>query len=424
VVVSRSLAIFGSVRAALGRHVILLWTVLVLLGLGLFAHQQRHEAGELAATFASAAPGWLLVLVAFQLAGIGCSVLVYRGVLKRLGHCVCPGRLALIHLQRHVVSVLTPIGGPASAYVFVRGLASHQVSTNDSLLTLALRGVSGYAAFVTLLIPALLLTTPSTLMLVAAVMLALLLVVALVALFVVMRGDASSEHLPGWLPERAAGFVVQCRSHALGPRDLVYPYVVALQLNLCGVAMLYASLQALGQQVSPATALAAFAVGNLFAIVAPVFQGVGVVEVSMAVTLQGFGVPGSIALGATLLYRVADVWFPLALGLLAQAGQHPPVRRTGSRLAGLTAGAGIVFLSWYAALAGAGLRDYQVALLTLLAGTGCLLMAYAPWRRLLVARYTTAGIALSAVPVIFDGQLDHLALLMTQAGMALSVLIR
>jgi uncharacterized membrane protein YbhN (UPF0104 family) len=322
------------------------------------------------------------------------------------------------------VSVLTPVGGPASAYVFVRGLASHRVSTNDSLLTLALRGVSGYAAFVTLLIPALLLTTPSTLMLVAAGTLALLLVVALVALFVVMRGDASSEHLPGWLPERAAGFVVQCRSHALAPRDLVYPYLLALQLNLCGVAMLFASLQALGQHVSPATALAAFAVGNLFAIVAPVFQGAGVVEVSMAVTLQGFGVPGAVALGATLLFRVADVWFPLALGLLAQAGQHQPVRRAGAHLAGLVAGAGIVTLSWFAALFGAGLRDYQVALLTLLVGAAGLLMAYAPWRRLLVARYTTAGIALGAVPVVLAGNLNHLTLLIVQAGMALSVLIR
>jgi uncharacterized membrane protein YbhN (UPF0104 family) len=408
------------VQATFGRHAMPLWTIIIVIGFAAFAYRQQHEIGSLGGALATAGPGWLIALVALQAIAIGCTVVTYRVILGRLGHDLGRSRLTLLHLQRHVAGTLTPIGGPASAYVFVRGLASRQVPAEDSVLTLGLRGVSGYAAFVTLLIPGLLIARPSPIVLVAAGSLALVLVVMLAGAILVLRGEPG-DRLPGWLPARAAEFVSQTRAHRLCMSDLVAPYLLAMLLNLTGVAMLFVSLRALGQDVSPASVLAAFAAGNLFAIVAPVFQGVGVVEASMAVTLQGFGIPGAAALGATLLYRLADVWLPLGLGLLAQAGQQQQVRRIGLPIAGLSTGAAA--LGWLVMAGGEWLPPAQVVALGLAAGAAGIVLVHAPWRGQPSLRLAPVGLAIGIVPVAVLAELDRLTTVSIQVTTLASMLV-
>ena len=65
----------------------------------------------------------------------------------------------------------------------------------------------------------------------------------------------------------------------------------------------------------------AYVVGMVFLLVAPVFQGIGVVEVSMAVALQRLGIPAAAAVSATLLCRVGELWLPLLTGILVQLGE-------------------------------------------------------------------------------------------------------
>jgi|GEM_PF-872812 len=412
--VSKLLSVCRGVQSAFGRHALPLWTVIIVIGFAAFAHGQQDEIGSLGGALATASPGWLGALIALQAVAIGCTVVTYRVVLGRLGHDLDHPRLTLLHLQRHVAGTLTPVGGPASAYVFVRGLASRRVPAEDSLLALALRGVSGYAAFITLLIPGLIIARPSPIVLGAAGLLGLMLVVLLIGAMLVLRGEADDD-LPGWLPVRAAGFVSQTRAHRLGASDLVTPYLLAMLLNTTGVAMLFVSLRAVGQDVSLASVLAAFAAGNLFAIVAPVFQGVGVVEASMAVTLQSFGIPGTAALGATLLYRVADVWLPLMLGMLAQAGQYQQVRRVSRHLAGLAAGSGAVALCWLVVSGGGWLPSTQLVVLAVAAGAVGAMLAHAPWRGHPSVRFATGGLAIGIVPLAVLAELDRLALMSIQA---------
>src|SRR5690606_12545903 len=72
------------------------------------------------------------------------------------------------------------------------------------------------------------------------------------------------------------------------------------------------------------TVLVGYTLTTMFVTLSPVFQGIGIVEMTMAVSLQQLGVPTTAAIGATLLYRLATVWFPLLLGFGAQAGQTLP----------------------------------------------------------------------------------------------------
>jgi uncharacterized membrane protein YbhN (UPF0104 family) len=62
----------------------------------------------------------------------------------------------------------------------------------------------------------------------------------------------------------------------------------------------------------------AYLVGMVVLLVAPIFQGIGLVEAGMALALQQHGVPPTAAVGATLLCRVGELWLPLLAGIAIQ----------------------------------------------------------------------------------------------------------
>jgi hypothetical protein len=94
-----------------------------------------------------------------------------------------------------------------------------------------------------------------------------------------------------------------------------------LATKLGGVVMLFIALRAVGQAPDIQVPLMAYVVGMVFLLVAPVFQGIGVVEVSMAVALQHLGVPPAAAGSATLLTRVGELWLPLVTGVVMQLSE-------------------------------------------------------------------------------------------------------
>jgi uncharacterized membrane protein YbhN (UPF0104 family) len=218
-----------------------------------------------------------------------------------------------------VVGTVTPVGGPPSLYVYVRALGRRGVPTDDALVAAALRSAVGYAAFLLLLVPALALHRPSAPVVAAAGVLTALFVAMALGLRLVLRGGDPSVRWARWAPNRVVAFLARARSHGVRPADLARPLGLTFGVKLAGAAMLYAGLRAVGERPPPAAALVAYAVGVLCLTAAPLFGGIGVVEVAMAVTLGQLGVPGEAALGAALLCRLGELWLPLTLGLAVQA---------------------------------------------------------------------------------------------------------
>jgi uncharacterized protein (TIRG00374 family) len=64
-------------------------------------------------------------------------------------------------------------------------------------------------------------------------------------------------------------------------------------------------------------ALSAYVLASVAAILGPIPGGVGAAEVGAAAALTVGGVPLGVAAAATLLFRVAEFWVPLAVGGLA-----------------------------------------------------------------------------------------------------------
>lgn len=406
-----------AIRSYVGRHSSLFWATLFVVAFGAYFWRQHHELQRVADAVAGADLRWISLLAAVYVVTLSAAAASYRIILRRLGHQTPLSTCARIHLQRHVVGTITPVGGPASVYVLIRALASRGVSTNDALLVTTIRSAVGYTAFVIILIPALALQRPSALVLGASFALVVLLGIVLLALSLLLRRDELSPNVQRRLPSSVSRFLTEASTHGVRARDLATPLGLSLTQNLAGAASVYISLRALGIESALGMALVGYAIGNLFTIIAPVFQGLGVVELTMALALHQQGVPMTAAVAATLLYRLADVWFPLVLGGSVHAAGMTAVRRTASRFGpalAMSAGAfalalGAYVMTWpnLSARELALTSNHAIALIaTVTAGAWLAGLVSSTWRRRMpqqLVPVTTLAISVPAMTLLIVG---------------------
>lgn len=275
----------------------------------------------------SADPDWVAIALLVQLGAILTLALSYVAVMRLLGYRLGLPRMTRLHLRRMVVATVTPAGSATSIYVFIKSVESDGVPPPDALLTIALRGACGYAAFVLLLPAAIALQEQAPAIQLAAAALA-----ALLALLVVtIRALLGGERMPTWfergMPARVVAFLDEARRHDIHVGGLVLPAAYSLASKLSSVGVVYCALVAVGAEANLATALVGYVVANLSQAVAPVFGGFGVVELSMAIVLEQVGVPAPQAIATALIFRLCDLWFQLGLGLLAQVRWSGLLRR-------------------------------------------------------------------------------------------------
>lgn len=93
---------------------------------------------------------------------------------------------------------------------------------------------------------------------------------------------------------------------------------------------LYFILTWLGQPIQPLLAAAIYSVGMLAGAISFVPGGLGTTEASMVAMLTLVGVPTADAVAATLICRVATLWFAVGLGLVASGWLLLPSASTGA----------------------------------------------------------------------------------------------
>ncbi len=311
----------------------LVWGVALAILFVAFVLRDKGEVHRIFHILRAADPLWLIVAIALGLLLQMLMGTVFAPILRRLGTIVSKGTLVRVQLQRHVISTIIPLGGPASSLALVRGLNQQGVPATDAIYASLLNGVLGYLSFVLFLVPVVVYLliggTATTLVVVASAALIGLVGVLIAVLAVIHRAARRDSRR---IPQRIRTFLNDARRHGVQPSDLLTPLLIHLLIDLIGVVMLFTCLRAVDQQPSLTVVLAGYAIGTLFLLVTPVFQGLGAVELSMTVVLTGFGIPSGAALAAVLLYRVVEVWVPLLLGLSIQVSDVPEVRRASARV--------------------------------------------------------------------------------------------
>ncbi len=309
----------------LRRRAILAWTVAIVLLLGVFLFRSQDDLGRSARAVRDAEPGWLIAVALLAIASQAGFSHVLWLIVRRLHPGVRWGDAANAHMQRFAVGSLSPLPGPG-VIALTRSLRGRGVSTQNGLLAVALEALVGHGSLVLYLAPVMAILAfdgKLSLVLVAAtVVLAGIFVAIGVLIAVALRPGRLPGGLARRIPGRVEAYLAAARAHRVEWRDLVRPMLMALAINVTGAATLYAALAAVGAEPGIAMAAAAYGVATLFLLVAPFFAGIGIVEVTAVVMLRQFGVPADQALGATILYRVAALWLPLAVALLIPVATH------------------------------------------------------------------------------------------------------
>lgn len=312
------------VRVFLRRYGAYLWLGTLLLLAAVFIWAEQDELRETWRLLLDANRFWLGSIVVLEIIILALLAGSYKSLLGILGHTAGIITLVYIHLQRIVVGTVTPAGGPASVVVYVHELWRRGIPAADGLMTVWIKSVLGNAAFIAMILPVFLLQEPSGVFLIGTIGLIALVSAMTYGMYLALRPQKPPRWFLRLVPRKGLRFVAQLRRHNIRPLQLVPSFLYLTAHRLLGVLILYVSLRALGAEVSFTTALIAYVVGMIFLQVAPIFQGIGFVEVGMTVALQQQNVPVAAAVGATLLTRVGELWLPVLVGLLWQtAGTLP-----------------------------------------------------------------------------------------------------
>lgn len=305
--------------------------VLLLLAAAALVLRERGELLRIGHVLRTADIWWVGFAVAIEIVVILLTVLKHRGLLAILHHRVGWRPLVSIFFRRQVVATAVPLGAPASLALYVRAVAAFGVPADDALYAAFLFSLLGSVSFLLLLVPVLgwlaLDRQLSSLLLGGSLVLLSVVAVMVLGLWWLLSGRGVPPHLHHRIPRRIDAWIARARAHNLSPRKLAWPLALAFVVDLGGGVVLYTCLRAVGVDATFAVAFGGYAVGTVFLLISPIFQGIGLVELSIAAALAGLGVPGGAALAAALLYRFCELWLPFVIGLLLQSRGHRAVRR-------------------------------------------------------------------------------------------------
>ena len=113
---------------------------------------------------------------------------------------------------------------------------------------------------------------------------------------------------------------LRASSSLLGLRALLSSYVIALLAWSVQALILYVVLLAMGLSIGPEAAIGIFALGLLAGVLSFIPGGLGSTEAVVILLLVSIGIAAPEATAATLLCRIATLWFAVAVGSLALFG--------------------------------------------------------------------------------------------------------
>ena len=306
-----------------------IWLVFLVTLTVVYVATRWSEFKDIGTVIATIDQRWIVLTGFLELLILIFTAKMYQSIFGSLGHSVPLYAIVSAYLRGLAAAALIPFGGPVSVVIFTRAITRRNVPLNDALYASALAILSGFASFLILMAPLLGLlyfteNLPS-LFLVVTLALAGIFALTIGLLAIVLHWDRPPVWLARRMPSQVSDFVRQARSHQLTAQQLGRPLILSLGVDFCGALMLYTALVAVGQRSGILPAFAAYQVEMISNVVTPLFQGIGITDLSITVALNGLGISVSSAATATLLYRLWDLWVPLLVG----AALHLLSRRRG-----------------------------------------------------------------------------------------------
>ena len=127
------------------------------------------------------------------------------------------------------------------------------------------------------------------------------------------------QSLPRWrrlnpIRALAPAFAVALRQAAGDPRRLLRIAAWAIAADMLRIGWLWVALHAVGARTSVDVTVEVYGVVALLGTISVLPAGLGAVDAGLVATLQHSGVTLAAAVAGVLLFRVAELWVPLAAG--------------------------------------------------------------------------------------------------------------
>ncbi len=242
------------------------------------------------------------------------------------------------------VSRVVPAGAAVGNLMAFRMLERAGIRRPRAAFTMATRSVGSAIVLNTLLWLALILTlpgygfSPSYVLAIAAG--AVVLLTGAIATDALLRQRswlwASAPHIAKLIPKLESGMITrqlddqsaQLCNLASRPAMVRKALAWAIANWLIDAAALWVFLAAFGVMMNPVLVLVAFGLANLAAAVPITPGGLGLVEVTLAVTLTSFGAPPVATALGIAAYRVFNYWLPIPASVLAYVAVQSTVQST------------------------------------------------------------------------------------------------
>jgi len=302
-----------------------------ILAVVIFAALHFADERELVRIAKAAEPWWLGVAVVLQAGTYLAQSRCWRAV-TRAAKVVLPLLAACkLSLTKLFIDQALPSAGISGSVVVARALERRGIARPVVMATVVVDMIAYYAAYV----PALALAVTITVvdghaspLVIAAALGFVAFSIALMAATLAVSGRTTlrakwTAHIPAL--RRALGLLHDADPTLVRRLPVLFESALfQLLIVLLDVATVWVLVRSLGEVASPAGIFVSFMLSSLLRTVSIVPGGLGAFEAASVYTLKATGVPLTVGLAATLLFRGLSFWLPMLPGLLFMRSERRP----------------------------------------------------------------------------------------------------
>jgi len=333
-------------------------TILVILGFGaliLIGYLNWDEVVRAISVIRTSTWPILLAIPVVQIFSFYANTRYYQSFFDVFGYRVKLGRLYKLSLALNFINQLLPSVG-VSAISFMSYSLKGTVPAGKAALVQWGRYALTFISFMALLLLGTLLIyfgggidKITVRIIIMAVVAAL--IMAVVVLYIVTHKESLSalahwlqrfiDRVGGWFRKGKPLIGEKAIKHLLVEfhegfefiikerRKLLWPFFYALMGNVMEIATLYVVFLALGFSINIGAIIIAYAAANAAGVISFIPGDVGVYEVTMVAAFSSLGIPVSIGLSATLLYRIINKGIFLPIGFFCYSDLLGKAKRAG-----------------------------------------------------------------------------------------------
>jgi uncharacterized protein (TIRG00374 family) len=317
-------------------------TIVTLVALGLLIYFSRSQVADTFSELGNVHISFLLMIVFWKFVAFHGYTRLYQGLFKILDRKLTYWPMFKVSLELNFVNNVFPSGGVTGFSYFGLKMREFGLSAGKSTLVQLMRFVTVFISFQFLILGGLLILAVvgkvSNLTILVASSLATLLVVGTALAYYIIE---SRQRIDSFFTaitrvfNRIIQLVWSRRPETINIvaaqkmfldlhenylimkkkyKSLAGPMYYATLSNIGEVATLYVVFLAFGEVINPGSVIIAYAIANFAGLISILPGGIGIYEGLMIAVFAASGVPPSISIPATIMYRVLTMVLQLPIG--------------------------------------------------------------------------------------------------------------